>query len=502
MNTDTKKIIFFFFLISFLFKPLWLFEYNSIEDSGDDIAYWIHSATLAFDFDIDYKDDFKSEKVLVNNETNSPIHYPGSGYLASPFVFLFSTFDNLIDKEIDRLNPVGTFSYLGYFFSTLIYTYFGFYLIYKTLKKYNNIDKNFIFIAFLGTLVHFVVTRFLMAHAVEFFLCAALIYLFETKKNFSKDLDLIILTTVFFFLLITRPSTFLYSTVLFFVYRKKFMFSRVYKNYFWIIFLILKIYLYQFISLKLYGTRYFFLSNYGNQVNLKYESVIFETFVDGLLRSPSLFFSYNMGLMWTMPIIIFALFGLFKISSNFSYKLNMFLYFFGAFSVLFIWQGKEISFGQRLLIGTIPVCLLLISKSKIQFKKIYLVVPIWSYLGYLYFYSSKLLTLTSGTSLWGTEVGFTAPNYYLNVFKNLLNFENIGFILFKNIYSVNFLNIFGFDSLPDNIVSFIPENLFLKALEYSTTYESVDLYFLLLTNLLIFIFSISLSFLLIKKFKV
>ena len=104
--------------------------------------------------------------------------------------------------------------------------------------------------------------------------------------------------------------------------------------------------------------------------------------------------------------------------------------------------------------------------------------------------------------MWGTEVGFTAPNYYLNVFKNLLNFENIGFILFKNIYSVNFLNIFGFDSLPDNIVSFIPENLFLKALEYSTTYESVDLYFLLLTNLLIFIFSISLSFLLIKKFKV
>ena len=123
MNTDTKKIIFYFFLISFLFKPLWLFEYNSIEDSGDDIAYWIHSATLAFDFDIDYKDDFKSEKVLVNNETNSPIHYPGSGYLASPFVFLFSTFDNLIDKEIDRLNPVGTFSYLGYFFSTLIYMF-------------------------------------------------------------------------------------------------------------------------------------------------------------------------------------------------------------------------------------------------------------------------------------------------------------------------------------------------------------------------------------------
>ena len=119
MITDKKKIIFYFFLISLLFKPLWLFEYSSIEDTGDDVSYWLHSATLAFDQDINYINDFQSEIVLVNKDTNSPIHYPGSGYLSSPFVFIFSFIDNLLDQEFDRLNPTGTFSYLGYFLSLI-----------------------------------------------------------------------------------------------------------------------------------------------------------------------------------------------------------------------------------------------------------------------------------------------------------------------------------------------------------------------------------------------
>ena len=37
-------------------------------------------------------------------------------------------------------------------------------------------------------------------------------------------------------------------------------------------------------------------------------------------------------------------------------KVFIFLYLFGAFLVLFVWQGREGSFGQRLLIGVIPFC--------------------------------------------------------------------------------------------------------------------------------------------------
>ena len=38
----------FFLLLTLLFKPLWLFEMKSM-DPGDDLSYWLHSATLRID---------------------------------------------------------------------------------------------------------------------------------------------------------------------------------------------------------------------------------------------------------------------------------------------------------------------------------------------------------------------------------------------------------------------------------------------------------------------
>ena len=126
---------------------------------------------------------------------------------------------------------------------------------------------------------------------------------------------------------------------------------------------------------------------------------------------------------------------------------------------------------------------------------------IWTYLGYLYLYSSKLLTLTSGKTLWGTEVGFTTPNYFINLSKNIINLDNVGYILFKNIYSINFLNIFGLDMVPKNIINIIPQNLLSKVHAYAEIYQNIDLYYLVLTNLLIITFSLSFAYLLVKKFK-
>ena len=50
----------FFLLLTLLFKPLWLFEMKSM-DPGDDLSYWLHSATLSIDGDLDYIDDYKIE---------------------------------------------------------------------------------------------------------------------------------------------------------------------------------------------------------------------------------------------------------------------------------------------------------------------------------------------------------------------------------------------------------------------------------------------------------
>ena len=224
-NNKYKIVV--FFLITLLFKPLWLFNNNNLGIPGDDMSYWLHSATLAFDRDLDYTNDYKIESNIFNPKTNVPIHPPGAGYLASPFVFLMGQFDKIIDNSVEntRSNPVKSFAYLGFFISGLFYTYLGTLLLSKILKKYNNKNTGLLlFCGLLSTLIHFVSTRFLMAHATEFFLCSALIYIFEKNKNkILSRVDVAMLLLIYCLLSITRPSTFLYSLILIPLYRKMFL---------------------------------------------------------------------------------------------------------------------------------------------------------------------------------------------------------------------------------------------------------------------------------------
>ena len=176
-----KKLIV-FFLISLLFKPIWLFNNQDLGKPGnDDLSHWLHAATVVYDFDLDYEDDFIVETGTYNYGKNTPYHPPGAGYLSAPFVFIFSLFDN---QEPERLNPVGSFAYLGFFAASLFYCWIGLFLIFKTMVI-KNLSKDYfiIFSVLVGTLTHFVTTRFVMSHAVEFFLCAYLCYLFEGNKR-------------------------------------------------------------------------------------------------------------------------------------------------------------------------------------------------------------------------------------------------------------------------------------------------------------------------------
>ena len=60
-----SKYIFSILLISMLFKPLWIFEIDQIQAS-DDLSYWLHSATLALDKDLEYLDDYILDLSLIH----------------------------------------------------------------------------------------------------------------------------------------------------------------------------------------------------------------------------------------------------------------------------------------------------------------------------------------------------------------------------------------------------------------------------------------------------
>ena len=490
MKSIKNKSIVYFILIILLFKPLWLFDYSSIEDSGDDVSYWLHAATIAFDFDTEYIEDFKSDKILVNRKTNAPIHYPGSGYLSSPFVLLFSTLDNFFSNNIDRLNPTGTFAYLGYFFSSLFYTYFGFYLLLKALRNNKlKVNPNFIFLSLIGTLVHFSFTRFLMSHSIEFFLCSLLLYLL-TKKNFiTKDLDLTLIILVYFLILITRPSTFLYSLMCLLIFKDNFKLKNLYSNYVSIFVFILLTYLYINLSLKLYQANFFFLVNYGSQATEYLDSLNLVVFLNGIQKFPNLIFSTNMGVIWTFPILVFGLIAIFKLSESFKFKLYNFIYIISALSVLFIWQGREVSFGQRLLIGIIPICVYLIAKANIKFSFYLYPMIVWTYLGYLYFYSSSLLTLTKGVNLWGRETLYTSPNYFQYLFLNLFKIENLGYIVSKNIFAVNYLNLVKLENIPVVILNLVPASKISELQLVADLYYNTDKVYVFVSTLIIFFFS-------------
>ena len=488
-------------LLSLLFKPLWLFNNQNLGQPADDMYHWLHSATIAFDFDFDYKSDYEIENGTFNQETNVPSSVPGAGYLSAPFVFLFSLLDKLFinSENFSRTNPVGSFAYLGFFFAGVIYTYLGFYFLHKITKKYNQKSLNLIlFCGLLSTLVHFVTTRFLMPHAIEFFIASCILYIFE--KNNKKSLgnkEITSLAILYFALGITRPSTFLYSTILIFLYRKKIKInSKNIVNYIFSFGSVTAIYV--LLSQILYKSNYMFLNTYGSDMDDYVSTFNSSQVIEGVTKIPNLFLSLNMGIVFSTPIIFFGVYYFFvrhlKSTENALNKIILLVFFAASASPLLIWQGREVAYGQRLLIGIIPMCILLTSKYLKEsdlLKKLMIGLTSFNYLGYIFFYSSEKLTLREGVSLWGTKVGFTAENYYLEVIKSLVDLETILSAILRNIYVVDifkFINLRRILNSSSLIESFNLEKIE-KFLNFTDIYFQTNTLYLLLVNLIIFGYS-------------
>ncbi len=496
---NNKNKVLCFFLLSLLFKPLWLFNNQNLGIPGDDMSYWLHSATIAFDFDLDYTNDYKLDSNIFHPRTNVPSHPPGAGYLSSPFVFLFGQLDKIIDRPIEntRTNPVKSFGYVGFFIAGLFYTYYGSKLLFKIIKKNNNKYSGlFILCGLLSSLIHYVSTRFLMAHAIEFFLCCFLLYIFEkNENNMLSRIDITKLFLIYFLLSITRPSTFLYSLILILLYRKMFLLN-VKSMIIYIIQFLGFSSIYILLSRGLYEKNYMFLNTYGSDIDEYSATFNFEQLLSGFLKIPSLIFSPNMGIAFSTPIIFLALILFFtkkmRINMNISDKLILILFFCSSAAPLLVWQGREVAYGQRLLIGIIPICILITSKYLLDNRLVLLTkfLTFFTYLGYLLFYSSEKLTLKPGLTLWGTKVGFTAENYYIELVKSLFNYETILSALLRNIYSVDIFKFINLRTLINDsfVTNYISIEKVEKFLSFTDIYFDLDTSYLVLVNISIISF--------------
>lgn len=498
MKLSLFKTIIFIFIISLLFKPTWLFNNGTLTDEVDDLSYWLHSATLSYDQDILYINDYQLTNDTISHITNAPFHAPGSGYMASPFVFLFSWLDILFNGELpDRINPVNTFSYAGYFASTLFYCYLAFLYLGKIQSKLSKNEVGIIlFITFISTLVHFVTTRFLMSHVYEFFLVSILIYLFDKNNNhFIDEKDLYKILIAYFFLSITRPSTFLFTILFFGIFKLKFkskkntLISRISLG----AFAITLSTIYVFLAKTIYAESTIGLNISSNSTTSGYLSNFnLERVFSGFLDLFNIFFSTSMGIAWSTPIVLIGICVL-LLKNNTYLDLRMIyvsIYILSYFLVLFIWQGSEVAYGQRLLIGLTPfMCYVVLKIKDLRFFKLPLLFSsIITYVGYIYFYSSQNLTLRFGENLYGNITKWSAESYYLFLFKEIFYIENIISVLSRTIYAINFFKFSNFDSLKLFITRYI--NLDTSKVEklesYVASYESINsLYFLIITILII-----------------
>tara|TARA_B100000035_G_scaffold39302_1_gene29643 strand:- start:38753 stop:40279 length:1527 start_codon:yes stop_codon:yes gene_type:complete len=498
-NNYIKRTIY-LVLIIILFKPTWLINAENFGSAGDDLSYWIHSSTLAFDGDLNYKEDHFFESSIYDTETNAPYHSPGSGYAAAPFVKVFSYLDQQSQIGDIRINPVGSYALLGFLFSTLLFCFLGFYFFNKLIDfKQIKINKKILYLfIFAGTLVHYVSVRFLMAHAFEFFLVSVILYIFETKSELNKNNVFFLLLISYFLLAITRPSTFIYSLCLFGFYYKKFKIekkSAVY-NFFSISFFI---FLYNYLANKLYNQNFFLLNLDENSTTSGLSSDInFKWILNGMLESFDLIFSPSMGVLWSIPVIIFGIIclSLNKIylkNLDFIQKFSIFLYIFGCFLVLFVWQGREASFGQRLLIGIIPFCSYQVAQY-FNTKNIKIIIPFLSitYLGSLFLYSSSNLTLQYGVTLWDTIIDWAGEDYFLTLASEMIKFENIASVFSRTIFFIDgvFLTNFFENGNIINTLDFERKSRFLNFIE---TYNNLEVTYFLLLNLILIYFSFCLE---------
>ena len=490
-----KKIIFCLLIVA-LFKPTWLLNNESLGVGSDDMSYWIHSSTVAFDYDLDYSEDYKYDSPSYNEITNTPYHSPGSAYATAIFVKLFSFLDG--DQDIDeiRANPVGSYSLLGYLFGSLFFCYLGFHFFNKLLiVKKIDVNKKYIFLLmYVSTIVHYVANRFLMSHSFEFFLVVLLLYIYETKNNLFETKNFIFLILIYFLLSITRPSTFIYSLSLLGVYYNRFEVKRkiLIPN---LLFLSISIYFYNSLA-QILHKQSSLLINISNNNTTKgmVDNLNIQWIGNGFFESLNLLFSPSLGMAWSTPVILIGIVTL-LFNKSYTKKLNVFQklsltsYFLGCFLVLYVWQGREASFGQRLLIGIIPFCAYQIC---IYFNKKTLspLIPFIfvAYIGNLFLYSSTNLTLQPGTTLWNTYVEWAGEGYYLSLLYEILKIENIGSMLSRTLF---FIDIVHFTDFLENsrIVSSLAQERKLRFMNYVETYNNLKLLYLGILNFMIFYFS-------------
>ena len=131
---NKKSKIFSFLIIILLMSILFRIDYRlktTVECCSDDYDYFLHSSTIALDFDLDYQNQNPRAYRYTLNGKNTPVGFFGSGVLSSPFLFIGDKISTFINEDFNE--DILNYRLLLYSLSPIFYLFIGFILLQKSL---------------------------------------------------------------------------------------------------------------------------------------------------------------------------------------------------------------------------------------------------------------------------------------------------------------------------------------------------------------------------------
>ena len=465
--------------------------------SIDDTSYIAHSMTFGIDFDFDYRNEI-AKKFAANG--NVPSHPYGLGVLSAPFVMLGGFFDYISGNEVlvDRREYYSSWSFFSILFSASFYFLLGIYFLLKTIfERYKFINQHYkiallsLAAIFSSGILYYVLGRFTMSHAFEFGTISGLIYCVHKLQveldNKATNFELLV---VLFFIafcsalvVMVRPTNISMLAVSLIFLNKTmpnihaelkdkspatdslFLFFCTASNCAGLaLVFIFNYYLYGYVWPSpdfLYNVD---ILNYKGLPTDFYSMVA--VYIDRLPNLIIIFFSSEVGVFYTMPVIFWGLgYGIYSLFVNSLNWFNKILYFLGGFvvfgvpfAIVLLWQTTASDYNYRYLMCLIPISTLLMSEmiltcsNNSKLEKVILTFLVvcfsFSFLCFMFYKSDPLLFPSSQINVFGVLHGASLNDYVLDVTERIFYFKNWLAALGKGLPSILILPL-----LPEKIAS-------------------------------------------------
>jgi hypothetical protein len=454
--TYALQIGVFIFIFWLLFNPAYLFHENI---KGDDASYVAHTFTIALDSDLDYCNEVNFDKkgCSTGKGRTAPSHPIGTGIVHAPIVKLFSVIDILQNHPVlkDRNQYVGSWSFLGLFFSVTCCFIFGILFFINAIESFtDSVPRWLVLLMASGYGVpYYIFQRFTMSHGPEYF-TLALIFWSSIKllsaKGQWKHLLLFLLAASIGLSYLIRPANInvVFIPIMVFLLSGKITgkklqlmqapIDRIYLLTSTLIVLLFIISinnsLYQVYfpnSEQMYGFR---IGRIPATLQDKLRELWFS-----IKYIPTIIFSSEFGLVFSAPVLVFGSMAILyfgidrqRLFGTMFFLICLLIFIGIPLAIVLFWKNTGDAYGYRYLFSIAPISILGLVIFYKNYpgrlfgipKKLFYALAVFAILGQVFFATSDLLTPVRKMNAFGRLERFSTNDYEISLAKSIVDMKS------------------------------------------------------------------------------